>query len=468
MQTKFWKKLCWQSLIALTLLLVASVPALASDHDCTVTSIGRLAEIQSRSDIRHFVQCAVKHVEAVGWEQAIQNFETDPLWRDGPMYLFGMYTDGINIFNASGATPPGEDRSDAQDADGRFHVRRMLYTVRVFGGGFTSYRFRNPETEDLDLKVSYTHAVSVPYLGRDAWLASGYYPLDVPGSCHASRVRASLVYTLEDAEKFVRCAELHIEEHGLRALYDLANEPRWNSSPTYLFLLVQESLIQIMSGANPQLNGLSLAAQEDSTGYRYVEEGAKSMALFGERVTYYEFLNPVTGVVEPKSTYARLIEFGGFQYILGTGIYSPSRLACRAVPSARDVDTKAELELFVRCAADLVAERGSAAFDLLLNHRTWREGSTYVFVNGQDCQNLVYPLDYRAEGESRCDMADSEGTLMNQDIHDIANSEEGEGYSSYLWINPATGEVERKTSYVISVEIDGEMAAVGTGLYNLE
>ena len=461
-------KLGRQALLAFILLLVASVPVLASDHGCTTPSVGRLAEIQSRTAIRYFVQCAVKHVEEVGWEQAIEDFETDPLWRDGPMYLFGMDTDGINIFNASGAFPPGEDRSEAQDADGRYHVSRMLYTVQVFGGGFTSYRFRNPETEDLDLKITYTHAVSVPFLERDAWLASGYYPLDVPGSCHPSRVRASLVYTLGDAEKFVRCAELHIEEHGLRALHDLANNPRWNSSPTYLFLLDQESLIQIMSGANPQLNGLSLAAQEDSTGYRFVEEGAKSIGLFGEGVTYYEYLNPVTGLVEPKSTYARLIEFGGFQYILGTGIYSPSRLACREVPSAREVDTKAELELFVRCAADLVAERGTDAFDLLLNHRNWREGSTYIFVNGQDCQSLAYPLEYRADDESRCEMADTEGTLMNQDIRDIANSEEGEGYSSYLWLNPATGKVERKTSYVIGVEIDGEMAAVGTGLYNLE
>ncbi len=467
MQKKIWKKLQCQGLIVLSLLLGASVPVLAEGGGCTVTAVGRLSEIQSRTDIRHFVQCAVQHVEEVGWEQAIRDFETDPLRRDGPMYLFGGDTDGINIFDASGATPPGENRRDAQDADGRFHVLRMLYTVRVFGGGFTAYRIRNPETEDLDLKVTYAHAVSVPYLGRDAWLASGYYPLDVPGSCHPSKVRASLVYTLADAEKLVRCAELHIEEHGLRALHDLTNDPRWNSSPTYLFLLDQESLIQIMSGANPQLNGLSLAAQEDSTGYRFVEEGAKSIGLFGEVVTYYEFLNPVTEVVEPKSTYARLIEFGGFQYILGTSIYSPSRLACREVPAARDVNTKAELELFVRCAADLVAERGSAAFDLLLNHRNWREGSTYIFVNGQDCQSLVYSLDYRAD-EENCEMADSEGALMTKNIRDIANSVEGEGYTSYLWINPATGEIERKTAYVIGVEIDGEIAAVGAGLYNLK
>ena len=57
---------------------------------------------------------------------------------------------------------------------------------------------------------------------------------------------------------------------------------------------------------------------------------------------------------------------------------------------------------------------------------------------------------------------------MDQNIKDIANSEAGKGYTSYIWQNPATDKEERKTSYVVGVELDGETVAVGAGLYGLE
>lgn len=41
-------------------------------------------------------------------------------------------------------------------------------------------------------------------------------------------------------------------------------------------------------------------------------------------------------------------------------------------------------------------------------------------------------------------------------------------YTSYIWQNPATDKEERKTSYVVGVELDGEPVAVGAGLYGLE
>ncbi len=454
-------------LMALCLLLLTSGAVWASGHGCDTPSTSRLADIQSQGELQHYVQCAVQHVEDMGWEQAIQDFETEAQWRDGPMYLFGMDTEGVVIFNASGATSPGDQRRDAQDADGKLHIQRMLYTVQVFGGGFTTYRFRNPDTETLDLKVAYAHPVSTPYLGRDAWLGAGYYPVDVPGACDSAQVRASLVYSLEDVQKFVRCAEFYLAEHGLRALYDFEHDPRWRSGPIYLFLLDHETQIQIMSGGASHLNGQDLGDLEDSTGYRFVEDAAHSLTLFGEHVLYYEFPNPVGGQVEPKISYSRLVEFGGFQYVLGAGIYVPARTACRNMPTASAVDTGPELEIFVRCAADLVAARGTEAFDLLLQHPTWIAGSTYIFVSGQECQELLYPLDYRA-GDSSCALTDDEGTLFNQNIEDIANSEAGEGYTSYLWLNPATGKVERKTTYVIGVELEGEIAAVGAGIYHME
>ena len=122
--------------------------------------------------------------------------------------------------------------------------------------------------------------------------ARAFIPWQAPGSCHPAQVRASLVYTLQDAEYFVNCAEIYLDQNGLRALHELQNDARWNSGPTYLFLIDLETHIQIMSGALPALNGTDLSDLEDSTGYRFVEAGLRDAELYGEGVSYYEFPNP--------------------------------------------------------------------------------------------------------------------------------------------------------------------------------
>ncbi len=467
MLRKMGQSLVLQVLMALSLLLVSASPGFASDSECSATAIGRLAELRSRSALRHFVRCAAQHIEDTGWEQALQDFVTSPQWQDGPIYLFGLDTEGIVIFNVGGAFNPGDDTLEAVDVDGKPHTARFLYTTRVFGGGFTTYRIQNPETEEIDLKVTYVHPIDQTFEGREAIIGAGFYPQDAPGSCHSSRVRASLVYSVEDAEQFVRCAELYFKLHGLRALHDLVHDPRWNSGPTYLSLTDQETLIQIMSRGAPETVGAYIGDLVDSTGFRFAAEGVREAALFGDAIAYYEFRNPVTGQSEPKTTYGRLIEFGGFSYVLSTGVYLPSRPECRTMPEAHEVDTKPELELYVRCAADLVSVQGTSAFDLLLKHRTWIGGSTYTFVIDQECHDVVYPLEYR-KGEEDCDLTDAAGTKWNQNILAIANSDAREGYTSYLWLNPASGEVEKKTAFVIGVDLEGERVAVGAGLYGLE
>ena len=76
-------------------------------------------------------------------------------------------------------------------------------------------------------------------------------------------------------------------------------------------------------------------------------------------------------------------------------------------------------------------------------------------------------VNYRADADE-CGEVDADGTLFLQNIKDIADSESGRGYTSYIWQNPATGKEEIKTSYVVGIELEGETVAVGAGLYGLE
>ncbi len=453
---------------AIALLMLMAVPSLAvgRGYDCEAVAIGRLGALQTRAALANFVRCAEQHVADVGWMQAEADFHNDARWKDGAMYLFAVDTDGYLIFNASGQSAPGDenDSPDRVDEDGKMHRRRMVYTAGTFGSGFVTYRFGNPVTGESALKVSYVVAVPEPHGERSAILGAGFYPVAAPGTCSPARVRASLVYTQTDVEQFVRCAELELKRRGLVALHDLGSDERWQSGPIYIFLLDHLSLDAVV---HPSLEGQYLGGLIDSTGFKFVEEMAAITEHYGDGYTYYEFINPATGATEPKISYVRNVKIDGFDYILGAGLYVAADKACLDMPAARDVDTRAELELFVACAADMVATRGTNAFDLLLNHPTWSEGSTYTFIVDQQCVSVVYPLEYRADANA-CSDVDADGTLFNQNIIDIANSEEGKGFTSYIWQNPATGKEERKTSYVVGVELDGEIVAVGSGLYGLE
>ena len=458
--------------IAATVMFAAlmSVPSLAAggDYDCEAVAIGRLGALQTRAALVNFVRCAEQHVADVGWTEAQADFHSDK-WRDGAMYLFAIDTDGLLIFNASGQTAPGDanDHPDHADVDGKQLRRRMMYTAGTFGSGFVTYRFGNPATEEIEPKIAYVVSVREPYGKRRAILGAGFYPTAAPGTCSPNRVRAGLVYTHADVEQFVRCAALELKQRGLVVLHDLRSDPRWNSGPVYMFLADRASLVGVVHGADPSLEGQYLGALVDSTGFEFAKEMAAMAEHYGDGYTYYEFTNPATGATEPKVSYVRNVKVDGFDYVLGAGLYVPANTACLEMPAARDVDTRAELELFVSCAAGMVASRGATAFELLQKHPTWIEGQTYIFVTDQQCGNLVYPLDYRAD-ELDCSLTDAEGTLLNQNIKDIANSAEGKGYTSYIWLNPDTGREERKTSYVVGVELDGETVAVGAGVYGLE
>ena len=456
--------------VAVVLLALMPVPSLAAgNYDCNAISIGRLAALQTRAALVNFVRCAEQHVADVGWTQAEADFHNDPKWKDGAIYLFAIDTDGYLIFSAGGLSAPGDanDGPDRVDVDGKLFRQRFMYTAGTFGSGFVTYRFADPATGEILPKVSYVKSVREPYGERSAILGAGFHPNVAPGACSSSRVRASLVYTYADIEQFVRCAELELKQRGLVALHEFRTKPRWNSGPTYLGLVDRETLVSVVHGANPALEGQALGTLVDSTGFAFMEESAAIAEVFGDGYVYYEFANPSTGVTEPKVSYVRNVNIDGFDYVLGAGLYIPANTACLDMPTAGEVDTRAELELFVTCAAEMVASRGANAFELLLSHPTWIEGSTYIFVNDRQCRSLVYPLDFRSDDDD-CSQVDVDGIPYHRDIRDVAVSEAGRGYASYIWQNPATGKEEYKTSYVVGVELDGEMVSVGAGLYGLE
>ncbi len=460
------RKTPWlMAFVLILLLFLSAVPAMAQTP-CD-SQAGRLADLYSREQLKRFVDCAAAHIEAVGLEQATLDFEGSA-WYDEPVYLFAGGEGGqlSRIFFITGSgLPAGTDMAGLEDSDGFAITAEMERIATDFGEGYVYYRFQNRVTGEEEPKVTFVKGIELD--GEPAVIGAGYYPTDTHDTCSPEVVRASLVYTERDLERFVTCAAHHLRQNGLQALHDFSSDPRWVSGPTYLFFHDLETTVSLASGGQPQLVGTVRDAAAYPAGrVPVIPEMQRILASHDDGFVYYTFRNPASDEEGRKIAYVRRVLLDGRAYLLASGLYLPAD-ECRALPLARDINTRVELERYVRCGAQLIAERGEQSFDLLLNHPQWIGGATYVFVTDELCLQVVYPLGYRrAESdESRCDLEDEEGNLVNQDILDASRSEAGEGWVRYLWFNPASETVEAKHSFVIGGTLDGAHISIGAGLY---
>ncbi|MCY3944835.1 MAG: cache domain-containing protein [Anaerolineaceae bacterium] len=450
-------------LLTLALLLAASATPVAAQTPCD-SHAGRLADLNSREDLKAFVHCAAAHVDMVGWEQAAQDFGGDQ-WLDGPIYLFASTLDGTTLFSPGTDANPGDSLWELRDSDGVAVVQEQARIARDFGGGYVYYRLENIASGEEEPKLSYV--LQLDYRGEPAFIGAGLHPQDTHGTCPADTVRASLVYNEQDIETFVECAAHHLQRNGLQALHDFNSDPRWVSGPSYLFFYDLESAFAVLNAGQPHLVGTDRSGSTDPDGVKITQEILRILRSHDDGYVYYRFRNPATDEEGRKITYARRVLVGGHEYLLAAGLYVPS-LECNALPLARDINTREELQLYVRCGVELLEERGDLAFDLFRHHPQWIGGSSYLFVSGSDCRNIFYHLDYLYDESQTCDLVDSAGNLVNQDVLDMSTSEAGEGWVDYVWLNPASETLETKSSYIIGSTLNGEHVSVGAGLYESE
>ena len=453
----------WLLVLAFALLLTMLALPVTAQTPCDEHA-GRLADLNSREQLKQFVHCAAAHVAAVGWEQAMLDFEGGA-WYDEPIYLFaGAY--GAAFFIVGSDIPADTDMTGLQDSDGVWITQEMERIVTNFGGGYVYYRFMNRVSGQEEPKVAYIKLMERD--GAPAMIGVGYFTTDSHATCAPDTVRASLVYKERDVETFVNCAAHYLQQHGLQALHDFEHDERWNAGPTYLFLYDLETGFAVANAGQPLVVGTIRDAASYAEGrVLVVPEMQRILASHDDGYVYYTFRNPATDEEGRKTTYVRRVLVDGRAYILAAGLYVPSD-ECRALPLARDINTRDELQLFVRCGTQLVEERGELALDLLRYHPQWVGGSTYLFVSGSDCRNIFYPLDYLYDESRTCAFEDSTGYRVNQAILDMSTSEAGAGWVDYVWLNPASDSLETKNSYIIGSTLDGEHVSIGAGLYESE
>lgn len=84
----------------------------------------------------------------------------------------------------------GKNMANSQDADGKYHWREMVTTVKADGEGFVEYRYKGPQFKEPKDKVSYVK-------GLDAWgwiVGSGIYLSDVQELYNQILIKSLLIF----------------------------------------------------------------------------------------------------------------------------------------------------------------------------------------------------------------------------------------------------------------------------------
>ena len=128
----------------------------------------------SQPRLQEFVRCAAMELEAKGYFATVA-LSSDPRWRSGSVYLFGLDRYGNALFTGDPYSHPFGGSLSELDPNliGTFGGRDVLGAADAFGETFLYYWTRNPATGLQERKVTFVKRVT-PF-GAPLLLAAGYY-----------------------------------------------------------------------------------------------------------------------------------------------------------------------------------------------------------------------------------------------------------------------------------------------------
>ena len=128
-----------------------------------------------------------------------------------------------------------------------------------------------------------------------------------------------------------------------------------------------------------------------------------------------------------------------------------------------------DLVAFVREAADLVAKKGEAGFELFKEPSSrWQDGDRYVFVMDMAGNRYVYPPEPDNERINIFDLADLNGRPFGKIFTRPVTSPRTEGWAHYLWTKPHDAHPTWKTTFLVRTRApSGTEYIVGSGDYTM-
>ena len=132
---------------------------------------------QSMMRLEELVRCAALEIESNGYFAAVR-MESDPRWRAGSIYLFGMDAMGNQLFSGRPDAASGERAAEwSRDPRAMFEGRDMGDVAGTFGESMIYYYASHPETGRWQPKAAFVKRVSAQ--GPPLLIGAGLY-MDCP------------------------------------------------------------------------------------------------------------------------------------------------------------------------------------------------------------------------------------------------------------------------------------------------
>ena len=307
-------------LVALTLPVFAEqrMDTAAMTSFCAGDNI-QAALVETVQEVEHLVRCAAHHIDLHG-AAALADFATDPRWLSGAIYVNVSDLETLELL-ASGARSEhvGQLEGNLVDPDGHYFLQDIQRIVKGWGSGWAYYKFRNPDSDQVEPKTSYVMEVNLE--GRRAIVSAGVYAWQDDDDCGPEFVSAETVETVHDVELLVRCADHVLRRLGRAALDEFITQPWWFAPPVYLFLLDAETEVQTLNPGQPELVGRDVSDMTDVDGYRMTDAARRLINDFDGGFLYLRIRNPVTDRIERKAVFVMESVLEGRRVIIGSGIY---------------------------------------------------------------------------------------------------------------------------------------------------
>jgi cytochrome c len=110
----------------------------------------------SMDDAKGMLSKAVSYLKAHGKDKAFAEFmNPQGAFFDRDLRVTVLTLDGKFLANANNPRMVGKDATNVQDADGEFYIKERLQVVKAKAKGEQDYKFINPVTKKIEMKVTY-------------------------------------------------------------------------------------------------------------------------------------------------------------------------------------------------------------------------------------------------------------------------------------------------------------------------
>ena len=137
----------------------------------------RLAGNPTQDRLQEFVRCAAMELESKGYF-AVSSLSSDPRWRDGPTYLFGLDTYGNGLFSGHPFGRRSGPSELAIQGPAAFGDRDLVKVADVFGETFLHYPAFNPAAKAMQTRTVFVKRAVV--YGLPVLVGSGMFLVERP------------------------------------------------------------------------------------------------------------------------------------------------------------------------------------------------------------------------------------------------------------------------------------------------